>query len=180
MTRILLSVHESVSSTRQLGRFAILLAFFLHGCGKSWHAETFPSHGQVFVNGNPAEGAIVMFHHKTSDVDSRGTIPWGLVDSNGSYDVGTYDKHDGIPAGEYAVCLVWAYDNNSAGSPDRLGGKYFTPTTPAANVVINETSNEIPAIRLEGVRIVPPSGQPTEEVKEGHSFDTPPKNSRAR
>ena len=81
--------------------FCICLVCSNLGCGgkKAWHAELQPTKGTMFVNGVPAEDAMLYFHslgNKTVDV--RETMPFAIVGADGSFAVTTYDSEDGVPS----------------------------------------------------------------------------------
>lgn len=127
------------------------------GCSnrEHWMSETYSATGSVTVNGEKAEGAIVMLFPAGEPVDKRNSKPWGQVDADGTYRLGTYDREDGAPVGDYEVTLVW-----SAGlSPDRLKGAYNSPAKSVMTVTIAPGTNELPPIELENVSVLPaPSG----------------------
>ena len=122
------------------------------GCSSKehWMSDTYPASGTVKVNGQIAEGALVMLFPTGDPVDLRNSKPWGLVGSDGSYQIGTYEQGDGAPEGDYDVTLVW-----SAGlGPDRLRGAYSVPAKAVMQVTIAPGSNELPPIELENVSVL--------------------------
>src|SRR5262245_9309643 len=81
------------------------LALWAAGCGSGRRAVD-PASGQVVAGKDkkPATGAMVMFHPVHED---GGPIykPVAYVDEQGQYQLTTYTKGDGAPAGEYVVTL---------------------------------------------------------------------------
>src|SRR5262249_36217051 len=79
--------------------------------GCSANAETprkpvHPVRGSIFVDGQPAADAFVLFH-PVSDPDRYPTKAFGRVGKDGSFRLSTYDTGDGAPAGDYAVTITW-------------------------------------------------------------------------
>jgi hypothetical protein len=70
----------------------------------------------------------------------------GMVDADGSFLLSTYTADDGVPAGEYAVSVVWwnpLVDEAGKPGPNLLPGRYATPESSALRVQIK------PGIRNE-------------------------------
>ncbi|EAQ78983.1 hypothetical protein [Blastopirellula marina] len=131
---------------------AIAACGLTFGCGKRehWMTDTYPASGVVTVNGEKAEGAIVMLFPTSSPVDLRNSKPWGVVGVDGVYQLGTYEQRDGAPSGEYDVTLVWS----TGLTPDRLKGAYSNPSRAVMQVTINSETNELPPIELSGVSVL--------------------------
>lgn len=135
----------------------LMLALLLPGCGRGpgpVMKPCCPVEGWVFVDGKPAEGAVVMFHPLPLEagrfdmIRSRGT-----VDEGGRFRLTTYNVDDGAPAGEYAVTVYWpgkrtgpaAADEESTDlPPDRLGLRYTKPASSEIRVEVRP-----PEMRLE-------------------------------
>ena len=131
-----------------------LLVLALAGCGgEAWHAATYPAGGVVSVNGTPPEGLVVELHSTGEKVDQRQSRPWGITDSSGHYELTTYEKNDGAPAGEYAVVLRWPPDINRPSFADRLEGAYSSVKKSPFRVTVAAEENEVPEIKVEGVRL---------------------------
>ena len=106
----------------------------------------FPVRGEVFVDGRPAEGALVVFHPEHEPTDPKGPRPRATVRADGSFVLGTHAADDGAPAGNYVVTVAWRPDG---GEEDRLGGLYADPTRPRVTTVVLKGPNELPPFRLE-------------------------------
>jgi hypothetical protein len=62
--------------------------------------------GQVFLEKKPAHGAVVWFH--PVGTAAPGTRrPFGVVDQDGSFVMGTHKSKEGVPAGKYRVAIFW-------------------------------------------------------------------------
>lgn len=92
----------------------------LSGCGSAkqpWEI-THPASGQVTFNGYPIKGAQVVL----TPVDPKIPVtvrPTGETDESGKFVLGTQDKSDGAPEGDYKVTVTWTPLDNSTGSPVR-------------------------------------------------------------
>ncbi|RMG33067.1 MAG: carboxypeptidase regulatory-like domain-containing protein [Planctomycetota bacterium] len=112
---------------------------------------TFPVHGRVMVNGEPAQHATVFFH--PTDPAIR-LFPHGRTDSNGYFELSTYVLNDGAPAGDYTVTITWQ-DPPPAGSapdapegPDKLHGLFANPRTSTIRVHVAPRDNELKPFQL--------------------------------
>lgn len=72
------------------------------GCGGSSRPETFKVSGKVTLNGDPVEGAHVVF---IPAPNSSGRTARGTTDSTGAYSLTTFDTNDGAMSGEYTVTI---------------------------------------------------------------------------
>jgi hypothetical protein len=106
----------------------------------------FPVRGEVFVNGRPAAGAVVVFHPEHEPADPNGPRPRATVRADGSFELGTHAAADGAPAGSYIVTVAW---RPGGGEGDRLGGLYADPARPRLTTVVLKGPNELPRFRLD-------------------------------
>jgi hypothetical protein len=124
------------------------------GCGgEAWHAATYPASGNVSINGKPPEGLVVELHSVGEPVDERQSRPWAVTDSEGNYELTTYQNADGAPAGEYAVVLRWPPSVNRPSFADRLGGKFSNPDTSDIQISVTSGTSELAPIVLDGVAV---------------------------
>jgi hypothetical protein len=114
-----------------------LSALVLAGCGGEKIA-TYPVTGTVHVDDKPAEGAIVIFCPTDGSDQFKRERPMGTSDSSGRFQLTTFLKGDGAPAGNYQVMIRWPAPkkrgtadeddpHRSAAEFDALGGRYFDP-----------------------------------------------------
>src|SRR5437773_2441134 len=124
---------RSICTTIVLG-LAVLAGASCNG-GKT----LYPVRAQVFFEGQPATGALVVLH-PVDDGSPAAVRPCGYVDSAGavkitSYIATTRTTGDGAPAGEYIVTIAWLpadvkeYLSKRSNSelPDKLQGRYSQP-----------------------------------------------------
>lgn len=113
----------------------------------------FPVRGTLFVGGEPAAGAFVVFHPASSS-EAKTTNPNGRVQADGTFQLTTYESQDGAPANEYVVTIFWPEPPKSpidhpAMGPDRLKNRYTDPATSLIRVSVSEGENVLDPIRLD-------------------------------
>src|SRR5262245_3939957 len=90
-----------------LRRTAVGLVFaglFVAGPACSSGGRLHPVKGQVTVNGEPAAGAVVVFHPDGATIQS--VPPTALVGADGTFTMATGDQ-PGAAAGTYVVTVTW-------------------------------------------------------------------------
>lgn len=136
-----------MSSHRLFCLVATLLAAVAAGCGTSRPPEYAVS-GRVQVGGKPAGRAKVFFHPL-----SRGAGPSALsfveTGPDGNFRL---TAEAGVPAGEYAVTVIWPQyrqgGDEEVEAGDRLKGKYADPAHPVSRVTIGPGDNALPPFEL--------------------------------
>jgi len=128
----------------------------LSGCGDGKIAR-YPVTGTVLVDGQPADGALVVFVPEKSSEEAKQKRPTGFADASGSFQLTTIDKNDGAPAGEYKVLIMWPQKTQASSDesgqrrgklgPDRLKGRYFVEDSPIT-AAIEEKENNLPPFQL--------------------------------
>jgi len=109
----------------------------------------YPASGQVLVNGQPANGARVVFHH-LGEWGEKSIVPQAMTDEDGRFVLTTYGMRDGAPAGDYRVVVEWpAYRRGRNIGPDRLMGKFAKPQTSGIKATIEPGPNELPPFDLK-------------------------------
>jgi hypothetical protein len=127
-----------------------LAVLSLCSCGPP--IKVHPASGQVFVDGQPAVGALVVLH----PIDPSAKVaakPSGRVDASGSFVLSTFRPRDGAPAGEYRVAIAWLDDASKADPqtgeiPTKARPDYADPATSPLRVRIEVGKNEIPVFQL--------------------------------
>ena len=80
-------------------------------------------------------------------------VSFAMVDADGSYRPSTYTEHDGVPAGRYAVTVIWPKVAMKLGEevvgPDQLDGKYSNKDKPVQTVTVKEGENQFPPFELK-------------------------------
>ncbi|QVL33182.1 hypothetical protein KIH39_04490 [Telmatocola sphagniphila] len=107
-----------------------------------------PVSGQVLINGEPAKGASIIFHHE-GDWGTRSIVPQATCDQEGKFVMSTYSQNDGAPEGEYKIALSWPAYRTKKASPDKLNGKFSDPKTSGLKVTIHPGKNELAPIEIK-------------------------------
>jgi hypothetical protein len=76
------------------------LAIAICGCGGSGHPDTVQATGIVTYNGEPVSGAKVVFAAASLQPAT------GTTDSNGRFELSTFDTNDGAVPGQFAVTVT--------------------------------------------------------------------------
>lgn len=104
-------------------------------------------------------GARVTFHAlPLHEPISRTHLSAARVEKDGSFQLSTYELHDGAPAGDYAVTVFWT-GNADGPAPDVLRHRYGDPSRPVV-----KTTVQGPEVRLEPFQLKgPPIGENTKK-----------------
>ncbi len=160
------SSAPSVSGTTGLTWHRLALAAAAHvlwaaGCQPD-RLPVYPVTGSVFYQGRPASDARVIFHPLGGSDQLQRERPMGTVAADGTFRLTTYDRGDGLPAGEYQISVVWRgaatpqdtnnadFDERNEAMPaDRLQGRYADPATSGLSVTIHKHLTTVPPIVLK-------------------------------
>lgn len=122
------------------------------GCGNSEErVDVYPVRGSVLVGGKPTAGVQLRFH--PADATDQ-IFPRAATDDSGSFQLGTYESQDGIPAGEYAVTASWKqidaggediemHPDEMADAEEKLDVAVTDPMTTPLKVTIGESDNQL-------------------------------------
>lgn len=107
----------------------LLISLPLLGCaGKDPNRKlTVPVRGQVFVDGEPAAMLQVECHPVDGIDTQQPTITHAVNDSEGKFELSTYEAGDGAPLGQYKLTFRWQDFNVVSASysgPDKLKKRY--------------------------------------------------------
>jgi|SRR6516162_1280462 hypothetical protein len=131
----------------------LIAALACTSCGGADRKPVYPVKGQVNFEGRPLPSAFVVFHPLGGpDVDS--IRPVGQGDRAGSFNLTTYTRHDGAPAGEYAVTVEFRPPPLDGDAPhdDILPARYAKPESSGLRVQVIEGDNELPPFELKWQR----------------------------
>jgi hypothetical protein len=150
-----------MTTRSRLRRFAVGSAFTVlavTGPACSSGGGLHPVHGTVTVNGEPAAGAVVVFHPEGGGM--KAVPPTAVVAPDGTFTLATGDK-PGAPAGNYVVTVTWADTSkkpteqqimmgaNKYDGPDRLNGRYATPQQSQLRAEIKSGENRLAPFELK-------------------------------
>ncbi|SFH55626.1 hypothetical protein [Planctomicrobium piriforme] len=149
----------------------LLLAVVLaaqSGCQEASAPKAYRVMGRVIVGSFPAAKACVAFH-PMDKVKSQGRCPVAFTGADGSFELTTYALHDGAPAGDYTVTILWLdestmpTDECECTDPlqhDRLAGACADPETTPLMATVLPKENEL-ILWTPGVRKYPFAGATT-------------------
>ncbi|GEM_PF-788126 len=136
------------------GIILLLVSTGILACRGSDREVVYPVRGRVVDRQNqPAKGARVVFHPVGQT--GKSLRPLGYVDEQGEYQLTTYERNDGAPAGEYIITVEWRQPPPHPFAADKegrdlLGGKYSSPDTSELRFRVEpKAENVVPEIRLE-------------------------------
>jgi hypothetical protein len=126
----------------------------LTGCGRGSGVRQFKVHGKVLSQGQPAVGAIVVFHPASSMGAASRFPPRGVVGKDGAFTIGSRTTDDGAPAGDYAVTIIWPGEEDpkkqfDTTPPDRLKNRFNDARHARWNLHIKDGANELEAFNLD-------------------------------
>lgn len=140
-------------------RFALVLPVGLAilpltGCGHHSGVSQYQVHGKVLSQGQPAVGAIVVFHRVDSSAAVSRFPPRGVTGKDGAFVVGSRTTDDGAAEGDYAVTIVWPAEEDpnkhfDATPPDRLKNRFNDVKHARWKVHVKAGPNELEAFNLD-------------------------------
>src|SRR5262249_14892195 len=114
-----------------------------------------PATGQVFYEGKPVAGAVVVFHPQGDKADPK-IRHAAETDKEGKFSLTTFKKGDGAPAGDYKVTVVLYEPKLKEGEVpgDRpvkslLPLKYGDPALTPLRATVKAARNELPRFELK-------------------------------
>ena len=117
-----------------LSRFLLLIIVpILVGCTRTEYPNSpYPVSGRVQTrDGTPASDVRVTLHSSKIIAEGDPFRPSGMTGDDGTFQLTTYETHDGAPAGSYAMTFRWAKPQKTLMDPiskDRLRNKFARPT----------------------------------------------------
>ncbi len=134
--------------------FAFLVA--MAGCGDGKIAR-YPVHGSVNVDGQPAEGVMLIFCPVAGSEELQKTRPTGATGPDGKFELTTLGDNDGAPAGEYKVIAQWLGKLGKdkfgrtivEGDVDKLKGRYMNLEKSELKATVNKGATDLPPFELK-------------------------------
>jgi hypothetical protein len=112
--------------------------------------------GTVTYNGQPIEGATISFFAQDDALRAARTpTPKGTTDASGQFQLTTYKKDDGAPAGSYKVAVSWMEVVRPADDPeemvekDKLKGRYADVEKSGLTATVESGDNQLPPFALK-------------------------------
>jgi hypothetical protein len=151
----------------------------MSGLGCSQEKALYPVTAQVFIDGRPATGALVVLH-PIDDTGPAAIRPSGYVDDGGNVKLTSFISHtratgEGAPAGEYVVTIAWfpadvkeyLSKNPNTAVPDKLKGRYSQPDKSTLRATVQPQRTTLPRIDLKNEAVASPL--PNRAVSRGQS-----------
>ncbi len=123
----------------------LMLVFLCVGCSRNnpKFQKTVPVRGTVVLaNGSPVTAGLITFHPK----DLTKGDAWGMIGSDGRFELGTYKKDDGAMLGTYTVTVEpKVYDKNGNLRPANvpIPKKYTSAETSDLTVEITQGEDDL-------------------------------------
>jgi len=107
-----------------------------------------PVRGKVLYGGQPAEGAVVVFHRKDSEPNNP--TPSGTVLADGSFTLHTHPHGNGAPPGEYTVVITWYPPNaRELENPhNKLPARYASVAESPLKVIVGAEPTDLEAFDI--------------------------------
>jgi hypothetical protein len=101
-------MHNTRTTSNMVHLYLLLTLVFAAGCGgydkwKDGRPKTYFTSGKVLLDGEPVEGATVTFQPVDEALGKPGTA---VTDSNGYFEVQTFDPGDGLTEGVHRVAIA--------------------------------------------------------------------------
>jgi len=145
---------ESLSRPYRAALLTVTLAAVLGtlGCGRG--PKVYPVEGQVLVGGKPAPRATVTFH-PVREAEGPVVRPTAQADEQGKFQLTTFQKGDGAPAGDYkvTVSLYLATRRSPQEDPtpvNYLPERYSQADASGLKATVSPGDNRIDPFRLAG------------------------------
>jgi len=132
----------------------LLVGGLLSAAGaRYWQANAAPpvpvvaAHGTIEFDGKPASGAILQLHPVKARKDLP-NLPQALADEAGRFDLSTFRRNDGAPAGEYVVTVTWrpdvtTKDGRTERGPNVIPSKWTKPTSSPLRITISQQGGDL-------------------------------------
>ena len=109
--------------------------------------STYPVSGKAALDGRPLGDAVVALYGVNKESGKYFYVCDGLTDGTGRFQVTTYGRFDGAPAGEYAVTVVKTNAGYRRGTSDEevknvLPERYATPGTTPLKLTVAKGTND--------------------------------------
>jgi hypothetical protein len=145
----------SLGTAKQLAAIhvAFALAILCAGCGEN-RPTVYRVKGKLLWQGRPAVGAVVFLHLEGQAVDNqnpaKGRKPTGTVGEDGTFELSTYGKKDGAPAGRYRISVIWAKNTGNGDEVEHMLPEHLmNPATSNLPVVeVGTQATELAPIEL--------------------------------
>jgi hypothetical protein len=146
------------------------LAMAIVSCGGTGEGLA-PVTGKVLCDGQPAAGAIVLFHRQPGEpappLAAAGVIPSAIVSGDGSFTVDSAGLGRGATPGKYNLLIQWPEQGDAATAASGRTTKQANVRGASVTVVKRDKHDPVPSDRLKGRYSDAANPQLKAEVKPG-------------
>jgi hypothetical protein len=140
----------------------------LTSCG-SEKVALYPVRGQILVDGEPAARAFVMFCPVAPSVAVEKLRPSAETADDGRFELKTYVRGDGAPAGDYRVAVTWhglpiganaedLPEEEWTAGPNQLPESYGDPERTPLTASVESSDTELAPFELNRLKTASKSG----------------------
>ncbi len=128
-----------------LAFFALVVAICI-GCSRDTHHMA-PVSGRVTLNGKPLTTGVV------ATLPNSGRGAKGVINSDGTFTLGTYSTNDGALVGAHKVGVA-SFDETKGRGPESPNGKllipdrYLNPQSSGLTIEVKADGNNTPELKL--------------------------------
>lgn len=148
-------MKQTLNGSGWMVGLAGFLALSLLGCGGYSgppRKETVRVKGKLTVDGG-APGAMLQItcHNKAGMDTQMPTLSQSMSEPDGSFEIATYEKGDGVPPGDYALTITWLEFNTmtmSFGGKDKLNKRYDDPAKSEIKFTVKDKPVDLGEIKL--------------------------------
>lgn len=133
---------------------ALLTLLMIAGCGSEQvgvtRVQTVPVTGKVLIDGSPVENVAIRALRADGEKSAAIVSSTAYTAQDGSFEISTYERGDGVPPGEYKLTFQWGRYNlfNGQYTGDRFEGKYSDLETSEFPVSVVSDSIDMGTIEL--------------------------------
>jgi len=144
----------AVGGRRLTALLSVLALVAVTGCSKpkAERLQVFPVSGKFTASGKATPGALVVLHPQDAAVPDT-VRPSGVVESDGSFKLTTYDQFDGAPPGNYNVTVQWFKATKQGGDvlpgPNLLPQAFGDPKTSKLKVEVASAPTDLKPIDIK-------------------------------
>src|SRR5262245_8432753 len=128
--------------SRSLSGLILLFVVAALGCKSEARVPVFPVSGKVSFQGQAPAGAQVILVPAAGSKLPKDLAASATVNDDGSFQIDTYAKGDGAPAGEYVATVQWfkmvTTDGGTGRGPNVIPEKYAKAETSPIKVSVNK------------------------------------------
>jgi hypothetical protein len=101
--------------------------------------------GSKTIDGSPASDVRVTLHSSTLIAEGDPFRPSGTTSDDGTFQLTTYETHDGAPEGKYMITFRWARRRKTPMDPmpkDQLRNQFALPTEKSLTCEVSNAESQ--------------------------------------